>query len=370
LERTQELDVQMCNRQCHITIVAMLGLIVAVIVRELCIESDSEEFHGNVSCGEKAPHVQFLKASCSILTAFQVYLMLKQIKLKTDHAETQKSLRSRSRGVLLHNSKSSSPCFAQRMLNCNSSSPVFSQQMLRFLELNGHLIFVLLPLNIVHPVPGLSFVVSVEQLGVVTAYRVESLILAVMLLRVYHVFVLYKLRLLATLLSLDATLITQNDSTIRQLNDPRMSKQQLAIKVALDRQPFTIILFLWITFILTATWAIRVFEMNTTQSFSVYVWDQMWLIIVTLSTTGYGDMTPKTHLGRFVASSCMLMGSLLMGLMTATLSRKIALNEREASLMKTLEEVLSVVLFVLIFTSTLKQHMPQCFGGNKDIDSV
>jgi hypothetical protein len=131
-----------------------------------------------------------------------------------------------------------------------------------------------------------------------------------------------------------------------------MSKQQLAIKIALDRQPFRIILILWVTIILTATWAIRVFEMNTTQSFSVYVWDQMWLIIVTLSTTGYGDMTPKTHLGRFVASSCMLMGSLLMGLMTATLSRKIALNEREASLMKTLEEVVSVVLFVLIFTST------------------
>ena len=71
------------------------------------------------------------------------------------------------------------------------------------------------------------------------------------------------------------------------------------------------------------------------------------------TTTGYGDMTPKTHFGRFVASSCMLMGSLLMGLMTATLSRKIALNEREASLMKTLEEVVSVVLFILIFTSNV-----------------
>ena len=83
----------------------MLGLIVAVIVRELCIASDAEDFHGNVSCGEKVPNVQFLKASCSILTAFQVYLMLKQIKLKTEHADTQKSLRSRSRGVLLHNSR-------------------------------------------------------------------------------------------------------------------------------------------------------------------------------------------------------------------------------------------------------------------------
>jgi hypothetical protein len=67
-------------------------------------------------------------------------------------------------------------------------------------------------------------------------------------------------------------------------------------------------------------------------------------------------MTPKTHFGRFVASLCMLMGSLLMGLMTATLSRNISLNEREALLMKTLDKVVSVVLFVLIFTSKLPPY--------------
>jgi hypothetical protein len=256
----------MLARQWYITILAMLGLFVSVIVRELCIANDADDFEGNVKCGEKAPHVQFFKASCSALTAFQVYLMLKQMELKTEHADTKESLRRRSRGLLLQNSKSSSDGLAQRML--------------RFLGLNGRLIFVLLPLNIIHPVPGLSFIVSVEQLGVVTSYRVESLILAVMLFRVYHVFVLYKLRLLATLLCLDATLIIRNDSTIRQLNDPRMSKPQLAFKIALHRQPFTIILILWVTIILTATWAIRVFEMNTSQSFSTYVWDQMWMIIV------------------------------------------------------------------------------------------
>jgi len=63
------------------------------------------------------------------------------------------------------------------------------------------------------------------------------------------------------------------------------------------------------------------------------------------------------------------MGSLLMGLMTATLSRNISLNEREALLMKTLDKVVPVVLFVRIFTSKLPPYAA-CSRGNKDSNSL
>ena len=203
LEWMQELDVRMCDRQWYITILAMLGLLVAAIIRELCIDQDDTEFDGNVNCGEKIKAVHGMKAICSALTAIQVYLMLKQMALKTEYNDTQKSLRSRSRGLQLK--------IYER--------PSFFQRKLRFLRLHGRLIFFLLPLNMVHPVPGLSFIVDVEQLGYDTGYRVESLILSVMLVRVYHLFSLGKLRLLATILSLESTLIIRNHSTTNSVDN-------------------------------------------------------------------------------------------------------------------------------------------------------
>ena len=60
------------------------------------------------------------------------------------------------------------------------------------------------------------------------------------------------------------------------------------------RQPGTIIFLCWAVLILTATYLIRVFEAG--DAASIYVWDQLWLAVVSSSTTGYGDLVPQTHL--------------------------------------------------------------------------
>ena len=69
-----------------------------------------------------------------------------------------------------------------------------------------------------------------------------------------------------------------------------LSQSKLALKITLERQPGTIILILWTMLITTATYYIRVFESTDGTDFSIYLWDQMWLAIVTSSTTGYGDL--------------------------------------------------------------------------------
>ena len=54
--------------------------------------------------------------------------------------------------------------------------------------------------------------------------------------------------------------------------------------------------------------------------------DGIWWALVTITTVGYGDITPLTTLGRVVASSLMLLGLGLIATITAIVSAKFIQN--------------------------------------------
>ena len=54
--------------------------------------------------------------------------------------------------------------------------------------------------------------------------------------------------------------------------------------------------------------------------------DGIWWALVTITTVGYGDITPVTPLGRVVASSLMLLGLGLIATITAIVSAKFIQN--------------------------------------------
>jgi len=52
----------------------------------------------------------------------------------------------------------------------------------------------------------------------------------------------------------------------------------------------------------------------------------MWWALVTITTVGYGDITPMTTVGRFVASALMFVGLGLIASVTAIISVKFIQN--------------------------------------------
>ena len=52
----------------------------------------------------------------------------------------------------------------------------------------------------------------------------------------------------------------------------------------------------------------------------------MWWALVTITTVGYGDITPMTTVGRFVASALMFVGLALIASVTAIISVKFIQN--------------------------------------------
>jgi voltage-gated potassium channel len=77
---------------------------------------------------------------------------------------------------------------------------------------------------------------------------------------------------------------------------------EFAMKCIVSDSPFAVIFFMLIVVMSLGGFAIRVFERTQeadSDDFSTYN-NSIWLVILTLTTVGYGDSDPSTNIGRIV----------------------------------------------------------------------
>ncbi|KAK7500232.1 hypothetical protein BaRGS_00008455 [Batillaria attramentaria] len=102
------------------------------------------------------------------------------------------------------------------------------------------------------------------------------------------------------------------------------------LKAALNNHPAEVITLMILTMYLVSVWSMRTCELYyTDMPENQSVSEAMWLSAITFLTVGYGDLTPKTHCGRFIAVSTALMGLCSTALLVAVIARKLEQTHSE-----------------------------------------
>ena len=143
---------------------ALIGMCFAIMINEICCTLPDEE-----QCNSST--INFLKTLTSLSTAVTILFMLWQLSLIRRRDATKASLSTRHVKYKPKNDQSAKKeTFAIRCIQ-TSLGLFFSSAIWKYWP---HILN--MALNCVHTVPGLSFLVNADMLGMFVEYRIESLL--------------------------------------------------------------------------------------------------------------------------------------------------------------------------------------------------
>jgi hypothetical protein len=177
----------------------------------------------------------------------------------------------------------------------------------------------------IHCPPGCNWVFTFEQLGGDLDYAFDTLVCIVMLGRIYLIWRIF------------ANYSSWNDERAEEICNRCLCDGgvSFAIKAELKERPYfvmSIVMFISIFIFGTALrTAERPFKETSGQDWE-YVWNGMWCIVITMTTVGFGDFYPSTHLGRLIGVLACFWGTFLVSLMVVslTISSEFTPQERKA----------------------------------------
>lgn len=122
-----------------------------------------------------------------------------------------------------------------------------------------------------------------------------------------------------------------------------------------ERAPIASVLILFAILLMMAATAAHIFERVKQPEQFGSLPNAMWWAVVTLTTTGYGDVVPVTLGGRLVGSLLMISGIAVLALMTGVLATGFAQEERRREYLRVWEQVARVPLFASLGVVTLSE---------------
>jgi len=297
--------------------IALINLILAVCINELCTAGDYvAERPGVIEIGPGHPSRkcqsslgEVLKYLSSAATLALLVLIVRGFKLMVQHELVE------AKAIYHHKSNSLAIPLIMKL----------------------RLVIELL-VTAIHPAPMISaFDVAISMLGSTVHYRVESILCAASFFKIYHLITLARMGALFKYFAIEQSEVLRDQRTLKLLEDSKPKHKMLAFKVAIAKHPVQIIGTSFLFLILTVAYLFRISEGPAYQEHSVWFWDQVWFIVVTLTTTGFGDIVPFTHMGRFTSVVSMAIGPVVVAFLTASVTRALTLSEDEQHLIARME---------------------------------
>jgi len=129
----------------------------------------------------------------------------------------------------------------------------------------------------------------------------------------------------------------------------------LARVISNERAPITSVLIVFAILLMSAATGAHIAERDgQPQQFGTLP-NAMWWAVVTLTTTGYGDVVPLTPVGRIIGSLLMISGIAVLALMTGVLATGFAQEERRREYLRVWDQVSRVPIFASLGVVTLSE---------------
>jgi len=122
-----------------------------------------------------------------------------------------------------------------------------------------------------------------------------------------------------------------------------------------ERATLSSVLVIFIIILVAASTATHLLERGAQPEPFGSIPAALWWGVVTLTTTGYGDVVPHTVGGRMVGSVVMVCGILVLALMTGILATGFSEEERRREYLRVWDQVTKVPMFTELGTVTLSE---------------
>lgn len=129
----------------------------------------------------------------------------------------------------------------------------------------------------------------------------------------------------------------------------------LARVVSNERSPIAGVLVLFFIVLVVAATVAHLLERERQPEAFGNLPNALWWAIVTLTTTGYGDVVPLTAGGRLAGSVLMISGISVLAIMTGVLATGFAQEERRREYLRVWEQVARVPIFAALGVVTLSE---------------
>jgi len=129
----------------------------------------------------------------------------------------------------------------------------------------------------------------------------------------------------------------------------------LARVIANERATLASVVIIFVMILVSAATIAHMLERELQPKAFGNIPEALWWAVVTLTTTGYGDVVPQTVGGRMVGSLVMVSGILVLALMTGILATGFAEEERRREYLRVWDQVTRVPMFAELGTVTLSE---------------